>query len=80
MIRSRFYKSLLQSCIEMGTYIAMILLCEVTLHSYKSKRLATVIEGTIIGYYGEFRCVRMENVRALAEVIVIVSVPPASLN
>ncbi|WKX94326.1 hypothetical protein Q1695_011519 [Nippostrongylus brasiliensis] len=47
-----FYKSLLQSCIETGTYIALIVACEVALRSFKSSRILAVIEGTIIGYYG----------------------------
>ncbi|XGW09889.1 hypothetical protein V3C99_011839 [Haemonchus contortus] len=47
-----FYKSLLQSSIEMGTYVGLIVLCEVVFHSHRLERIAAVTKGTIIGYYG----------------------------
>ncbi|KHJ90227.1 hypothetical protein OESDEN_09933 [Oesophagostomum dentatum] len=48
----KFYKSLLQSSVEMCTYIAVIVLCELVVHHCSFKRVPLVVRGTIIGYYG----------------------------
>ncbi|KAJ1370313.1 hypothetical protein KIN20_032007 [Parelaphostrongylus tenuis] len=47
-----FYKSFLQSAVEMVTYVATVVLCDVKMHSYQVERILTVSRGTIIGYYG----------------------------
>ncbi|KAE9418286.1 hypothetical protein Angca_007457, partial [Angiostrongylus cantonensis] len=47
-----FYKSFLQSAVEMVTYVATVVLCDLKLHSYKLERMFTVSRGTVMGYYG----------------------------
>ncbi|EYC02975.1 hypothetical protein Y032_0096g2873 [Ancylostoma ceylanicum] len=47
-----FYKSLLQSTLEMCTYVGVVVLCDVMVHGISSKRIGLVSRGTVIGYYG----------------------------
>ncbi|KJH50884.1 Arv1-like family protein [Dictyocaulus viviparus] len=56
-----FYKSFLQSVIEMVTYVLIIVIYDLKLNAYRSERIATVIRGTVLGYYDVFSSVFCSN-------------------
>ncbi|CAJ0606980.1 unnamed protein product [Cylicocyclus nassatus] len=75
-----FYKSLLQSAIEMSTYVAFIMLFEL-MKTFSLSRMLLVCRGTIIGYYGNvavvfsiiFRLSSEFSYRSVTELFIFIS-------
>ncbi|KAK6737349.1 hypothetical protein RB195_019820 [Necator americanus] len=76
-----FYKSLLQSTLEMCTYVAVIIFCEILVHSFCLDRIELISRGTIIGYYGNvavvlsiiFRLSKEFSYRSVTQLFIFVS-------